>query len=173
MRSALLIGLILISSWAIAGDTPMQDKDPELTAMVKSLSPEQLHEMVLQLEQDPLGKDAGAIRAGLLLYFEDVDFIFCLNSTLVALNESKKEKLHDPIWMQAIFGSGDYVTQHPDRIDDQFAYALAGWESALRTYEVIRDQKPKARLEDLDGLVKLRDQGRLPDYVRENLCEED
>jgi hypothetical protein len=172
MARIIVFFLAIGFSMTFAGDTPMQDDDPEFTALVKSMTPEQLHEIVVDLETDPLGKHADGLRAGLLVYFEDVDFVFCVTKTIVLLNESKKKRLHAPVWMQVIFGSGDYVTQHPEQIDDEFAYTLAGWESALRVYEKITSEKPKARLDELDRLVGLRNGGQLGDYVRDQLCED-
>ena len=145
----------------------------EFESWILALPPEKIHEMVVSVETDPLGKTADMQRSALVTYFDKIPakITFCINPYLPVLQS--KNKLHRLVLTQALLGSGDFVVMHPDQASDSDAYLLAGLESALRAYEHIVVQKPKAKLEFLDGLLETRRQGHLSDHIEVNRCDDD
>lgn len=110
------------------------------------------------------------LRSILTVHFEPVEFTVCLDQ-LGPLLQTKDEG-HAAVFWQSVFGSGDFVEQYPDRAKDKYAYMVAGLESALRSYEIILPKNPKSRLPLLDELVKVRNDGRLIDFVKKHPCDE-
>jgi hypothetical protein len=141
----------------------------ELEAWAHSLDKQAVHRAVLDHERDPLGDDAKKIRPVLVVHFEPLDYVVCLDQLGPLLDS--RNKVSDAIFWQVVFGSGDFVEQHADQATDKFAYMLAGLESGLRAYENILARKPKSRVELLDALLKLRNDGHLMDFVKEKPCD--
>jgi hypothetical protein len=59
---------------------------------------------------------------------------------------------------------------NPDK--DEASAQLAGYESALKAYESILREQPKATNAFLDELLVKRADGTLAQYVAENNCKE-
>ncbi len=170
MRRVLATLVLVCVAVAVQAGKLSDEERRQLETLIKSADKGKIHELVLAVERDPLGKNAEIIRPGLMIYFWDVDYIVCVDQ-LVPVIRSKRDE-HKLVWYQLIFGSGDFVLQNPTRATDQYAYTLAGLESALRVYRAILVEHPKARLAFLDELVTLHDEGRLGEHVKAHLCDE-
>src|SRR5438093_9087184 len=135
---------LLLTSMALPGFAGKQSEAErkELEDWAKSLDKALIHKAVLDHESNPLGRDAKKIRPVLAVHFEAVDYIVCLDQ-IGPLLDAKNHALEAVFW-QIVFGSGDFVEQHPDQAKDKLAYMLAGLESGLRSYEVVLREKPKA-----------------------------
>jgi hypothetical protein len=130
--------------------------------------PDRVHQAVQLHEEDPLSKTAKQVRPILMAHFKEVDYIIC-GDVIGPLMESKKGA-HQIIAWQIIFGSGDWVEQHPERSEDIDAYTLAGLESGLRAYAAVLKTKPKVRVKLLDELLGLYENDDLQSWVDEHPC---
>lgn len=144
----------------------------ELEAWAHSLDKEAVHKAVLEHERNPLARDVKKnIRPVLAVHFEPLDYIVCLDQIGPLLHT--KSEVHEAIFWQVVFASGDFVEQHPDRAKDKLAYMQAGLESGLRIYEHLLPKNPKVRLELLDRLLLLRNDGHLLEFVKEHPCDKE
>ena len=120
------------------------------------------------LEGDPLAKDAKDQRAWALDWIEkipDITVNVCFDFF---------GKLPDPppghskeIMMQMIISSAAFMIEHPDKVKDEQAIALAGLLGSLKAYEAILKQDPSVRWPYLDKVIQMREQNKLDDYVGE------
>ena len=118
------------------------------------------------LEADPLAKDAKDQRAWVLDWIEkipDITVNVCFDFF---------GKLPDPprghskeIMTQMIISSAAFMIEHPDKVKDEQAIALAGLLGSLKAYEAILKQDPSARWAYLDKVVQMRDENKLDDYI--------
>lgn len=58
-----------------------------------------------------------------------------------------------------------FIIEHSEKVNDDASLYLAGVESALRAYEVIRKKDSSYHPKHLDELIVMRDQGKLAEYV--------
>ena len=167
MRSEPLavIVLALLSSLAIAGSEDQQ-------AWESPFPIDKVQRMVKDLEADPLGEHAESGRAILVTYFDNMrpEFSVCLDQFLPVFR-SKKKSIND-LWFYVPIASGSYLLDHPEDIDDKYAYQLAGLEGMLRAYESMIASKPKLRHEYLDDLLQRRDTGKLGEHVKNHMCDD-
>ena len=120
------------------------------------------------LENDPLGKDAKEQRDWALDWIEkipDITVNVCFDFF---------GKLPDPprghskeIAMQMIISSAAFMIEHPDKVKDEQAIALAGLLGSLKTYQAILKQDASSRWPYVDKLVVMREEGKLDDYIGE------
>ena len=121
------------------------------------------------LESDPFNKDAKKTRAWFTLWLiqvPDISIEVC-PAYLKPLYDAKGKNYSTEIATQMMFSSAAFVIEHPDQAQDRIAVNTAGLEGALKTYESIIKEKPKARWDFLDGLIARRDKGELPPYVQD------
>ena len=170
MRSASEVLILILVALPVFAGKPSEAERKELEAWAKSLDRDSIHKAVLDHERNPLGSDTRKIRPVLSVHFEAVDYVVCLDQ-IGPLLDAKNHALEAVFW-QIVFGSGDFVEQHPDQAKDKLAYMLAGLESGLRSYEVVLREKPKAHHVLLDKLLSLRKEGRLVDFVNEHPCDQ-
>jgi hypothetical protein len=64
-----------------------------------------------------------------------------------------------------IFSAAAFVIEHPKQERDHVATHLAGFQGALRAYEIIVKTKPEAKLASLGQLLQHRDNGTLRDHI--------
>src|SRR5262245_48496358 len=133
---------------AVAGNESEVERK-KLEDWAKSLDKASIHKAVLDHEHAPLAPDAKKIRPVLAVHFEAVDYVLCLDQ-IGALLDSKNEA-HEAVFWQVVFGSGDFIEQHPEQAKDKFTYMMAGLESGLRAYEILLHEKSDTRLELLDN----------------------
>lgn len=163
----LLCGVAVLPAWAGKNSDAEQK---ELETWARSLDKTTVHKAVLDHESDPMGEDAREkLRPVLVVHFEPLDYIVCLDQLGPLMNANNK--VADAVFWQVVFGSGDFVEQHPEQAQDKFAYMLAGLESGLRAYENILKHKPKSKVELLDDLLALRNEGRLMEFVKDKPCD--
>jgi len=170
MRYLLTFLLVASGAFPILAGKPSEAERKQLEAWAQSLDKASVHRAVLDHECDPLGSDAKKIRPVLAVHFESVDYIVCLDQIGSLLDT--KNQAHEAVFWQVVFGSGDFVEQHPEQAKDKLAYMQAGLESGLRAYENMLRERPKARLAFLDNLLVMRSEGRLVDFVKEHPCDD-
>ncbi len=111
---------------------------------------QQIHDMVLLHEREPLSEASDTNRGLLMAHFKPVDYIIC--GYIVGPLTDSDLPAHQAIMWQIIFASGDWVEENPERADMIDAYTLVGLESGLRSYQVILKSNPDARHPALDEL---------------------
>ena len=121
------------------------------------------------LETEPFNKDAKKSREWFTLWLIEVPDISVEVCTgyLKPLYDSKSKNYATEIATQMIFSSAAFIVEHRDQAQDRVAVNLAGVEGALKTYEAIVKEKPKAKWEFLEGLIAKREKGELRTYVEE------
>jgi len=77
----------------------------------------------------------------------------------------------------ALFGDyalalGAFVIEHPEKAKDDAAVNLAGVTSALKAYQAILKQDPKATSAALEDLLKKQAKGELGDFVQKATQEQ-
>jgi hypothetical protein len=71
------------------------------------------------------------------------------------------------ITRQYMLASAAFLIENPDKAADTKAINLAAVESALKTYQAILQQKPDAKAQQLDDLLKKQSQGKLNDALKQ------
>lgn len=119
------------------------------------------------LETDPFNKDAKKAREWFTLWLIEVPDISVEVCTgyLKPLYEGKSKNYATEISTQMMFSSAAFIIEHADQAKDRVAVNLAGLEGAVKTYEAIVKEKPKAKWEFLDGLITKREKGELRAYI--------
>jgi len=121
-----------------------------------------------QLEADPLGKDAKDQREWMIQWIIEIPDI-----TVDVCFEYFGSLPHPPrghsqeVVSQMMLSSAAFMIEHPDKVKDEQAVALAGLLGSLKAYEAILKQDTSARWLYVDHLLSMRDQGKLDDYVVE------
>ena len=169
MKLVLCVTVVAFLTILAAAAKAPEPEPKNMEEWALTLDRESVHKAVLIHERDPLGDEAKDIRPILMVHFEPIHYDVCLDQIGFLLET--KNKAHEAVFWQVVFGSGDYFEGNPDQQADRFAYMLAGLQSGLRAYENILLKKPKVRLQALDDLVALRDQGRLLEYVKAKPCK--
>jgi hypothetical protein len=130
---------------------------------------EQVHALVVALEQAPMHPNATKIRALLVVHYKEVDYLVC-GQVLGPLMDNATLQ---PIAWQMVIASGDWVEAHPQQAKDIDAYTLAGLESGVRAYRAMLAKDPKARDEQLDALAAEYDAHTLSDWNKAHPCRPD
>ena len=120
------------------------------------------------LEEDPLSKDAKEQREWVIKWIVEIPDI------TVNVCFDYFGKLPDPprghsmeIANQMVVSSAAFMIEHPDKVKDEQAVALAGLLGSLKAYKSILKQDSSARWAQMDKLVTMHEQGKLDDYVAE------
>lgn len=124
-------------------------------------------EIAKKMEAYPLNKQIKDEYKWLLVFaiqIPDISIPMCTAPVIDAM--PKKYKYGGELGAQIMASSLAFAIEHPDKAKDQQALFLAGTEGALRVYEVILKQDPKARLDKLDELIKMRESDTLADHVK-------
>jgi hypothetical protein len=172
MRQTAAIALASVMAIASACGTAQPDTLPPDwgDAMLSDWfeGPARIHQAVQFHESQPLSETAEEIQPILAAHYKTVDYIIC-GHVLDPLFGSDNE-IHQIIAWQIIFGSGDWVEQHPEQGDNIDAYTVAGLESGLRAYATALDENSKARSELLDELLALYRSNRLHQWYADHPC---
>jgi hypothetical protein len=155
--TALLLGLIVAMS---AGAQERGPSTPEERARAVKVS----HD----LEVDPLIKDAKDQRTWVLDWIEkipDITVNVCFEFFGKMPNPPRGHSRE--IIMQMIISSAAFMIEHPDKVKDEQAIAVAGLMGSLKAYEAILKQDSAARWAYMDKLILMREQNLLDDYVGE------
>ena len=128
-----------------------------------------------ELEQDPLAKDAKENRDWVIQWIIEIpDITVNVCSDYFGPLPDPPKGHSEEIYKQMAISSTAFMIEHPDKVKDEQAVAYAGLIGALKAYQSILKQDPSARWAYLDKVVRMRDQGKLDDYVGETRrkCEE-
>jgi hypothetical protein len=130
-----------------------------------------------QLEDDPLAKDAKEQREWIILWITDIPDI------TVNVCFEYFGKRPDPhgghsmeIANQMIISSAAFMIEHPDKVKDEQAIALAGLLGSIKAYQAILKQDSESRWAQMDKLIQMREQGKLDEFVgdtRRKCAQED
>ena len=157
--AASLLAIAGEDAWAARGPSTQEERD-------KALS------LVQQLESDPLGAQAPPAREWLTMWLIEVpDVTVKLCASLLPSLLDQKKNYAPEILAQMMFSSAAFIIRSAGSSADDVSSYTAGLEGALRSYEAVLKVKPKARWEELDALLKKRDEGKLKDYVLEKMAE--
>lgn len=127
-------------------------------------------EMAQFLEKNPLAKEAKDYR-GALLYFlaevPDITVQLCTN----VLGETKRIKgdYESELVGQLAYSQAKFIIENPDKAQDDALVYLAGVEGVLRTWQAIKEAKPKAKFKLMDELLEKQQAGTLAEYVKANM----
>jgi hypothetical protein len=119
-----------------------------------------------ELEQDPLAKDAKEQRDWVIQWIvaiPDITVDVCFDYFGDLPHPSKGH--FDEISKQMVISSAAFMIEHPDKAKDEQAVAMSGLLGALKAYEAVLRKETTARWPLLDKLVRMREQGKLDEYV--------
>ncbi len=130
-----------------------------------------------QLEDDPLAKEAKEQREWVIQWITDIPDI------TVDVCFEYFGKRPDPhgghsmeIANQMIISSAAFMIEHPDKVKDEQAIALAGLLGSIKAYQAILKQDSESRWTQMDKLIEMREQGKLDEFVgdtRRKCAQED
>jgi hypothetical protein len=123
--------------------------------------------MATSLENDPLGKKAKDYRRDLFVWLAEVPDITVTICTDV-LGDSKKIKgdYSAELSMQQMFSQAKFIIEHPEQAKDDHQVHLASVEGVLRAYAVIKQAKPKVKIEAFEQLLAKQQAGQLGEHVK-------
>ncbi len=125
-------------------------------------------EVTHKLENSPLDDSANKQGEAAFKRMSDAhDFHVLLCPALLTEFNGMKYAYAHTITRQYMMASGAFQIENPDKAADGKATALAGVESALKTYQNILQQKPDAKAKPLDDLLKKQSQGKLKDALKQ------
>jgi hypothetical protein len=129
-------------------------------------------ELTRILERDPLNENAGATRQWLREWTIEVPEIrFHVCNELLSEGLGENYPYSREINLQTILSGALFTLEHQDKRRDDVGAYIAGVEGSLRMYEVLAKSRPDARSSFLDGLVTMRDRGKLADHVAKLAAE--
>jgi hypothetical protein len=144
------------------------------------------------LEEKPLDKSAKELRGQALKWLIVTDKVSVSLCSLLISGSEKKYKYNAEIFNQYTLGMAAFKLSNPDKAkgpkpsalspekipetrilnsSDEDAAQLAGIESAIKAYEAILAEQPKAKSVLMDDLLAKRAAGTLAKYVAENNCK--
>lgn len=158
--------LLLLSTLFLFFTIPAlaQNERPTSTAEERSLAVK----LARLLESEPFHKEAKKGREWFTLWLikvPDISIEVCMGYMEPVVKD--KKNFSSEIFTQMMFSSAAFIIEHPDQAKDSVAVNLAGLEGALKTYESILKEKPKAKWDHLDGLIAKREKGELRAFVEE------
>jgi hypothetical protein len=158
-RTATLLFAILFAAVAFA----QQNRGPS-TPEERTRAVQYAHD----LESNPLGPQARSEREWLTRWLIEVpDITVGVCSALLGSSLPDKKNFGPEILSQLINSEAAFVIENPDKANDKFLVYTAGVSGALKVYEIILKDHPKAHSKGLDDLIARRDKGELQDHVRE------
>src|SRR5688572_7274404 len=120
----------------------------------------------LALEEKPLDKETIKMRERALKWVIETDQVTVgLCGGVVGLFSDKKYKYSGELITTYTIAMAAFKLQNPDKKSDEKAAQLVGLESALKTYESILREKPKAKSDTLDSIARKRNTGELSALV--------
>jgi hypothetical protein len=129
-----------------------------------------------QLEENPLGPDAEEQRTWMVQWVIDIpDITVNVCSDYFGKLPQPSRGHSSEIFTQMLLSSAAFMIEHPDKVKDDQAVALAGLLGSLKAYEAVVKKEPAARWPEVEKLVKVRDEGKLDDFVADTLvkCRQD
>lgn len=161
LRLAILMPLIFIGLRVNA-----QQKRGPSTAEERAKAAQFTHD----LESNPLGPQAKSEREWLTLWLIEVpDITVEICPRLLGPELPDKKKFGTEILSQLMFSEAAFMIENPDKAKDNISVHTAGAGGALKVYEAILKDHPKAQLKALDDIIARRDKGELQNHVEEAL----
>jgi len=133
---------------------------------------ETLIKIVRLLEEKPFDENAKKYREWGFLYVaetKDVSVKVCTDTIKPVMD--KKFKYNTELMIHHSLAMAAFKLENPSKADDEAAAQLAGLESALKSYEAMIKEKPKAKFAALDELVEKRNKNELAAYIAANNCK--
>lgn len=162
MKKFTYIFAIIIIALSVQIGFAQTKKEKERTAFINNAK---------LLEKKPFDPNAKAARTWGFKWVTDTDDVsVVLCSETMDLIPNKKNKYKSELLMQFTFGMAVFKLENPDKKNDEDAAQFAGLESMLRTYEVMVNEKKKAKSKKMDELLAKRDNGELKTMVEESDC---
>jgi hypothetical protein len=120
------------------------------------------------LENNPLGPQAKSEREWLTLWLIEVpDITVEICPRLLGAQLPDKKKFGTEILSQLMYSEAAFMIENVDRAKDSVSVHAAGISGALKVYEAILKEHPKAQLKSLDEIITRRDKGELQNHVQE------
>lgn len=123
------------------------------------------------LEEKPFDKEAKNVRAWAINWVIQTDKVSVTVCSLLVSGIDKKYKYSPEVFGQYTIGMAAFKLENPDKAANEDDAQLAGIESALRSYEAMVKEQPKAKNAFLDDLLAKRAESALAKYVAENNCK--
>jgi hypothetical protein len=176
---AAFVRIIVIASFIFGLVTPRSFAQQQGQAQRGPSTPEERTRAVKvahQLEDDPLSKNADDDRAWMVQWIIEIpDITIDVCSDYFGDLPNPPRHHSTEIFTQMSLSSAAFIVEHPDKAKDEQAVALAGLLGSLKSYESILKQEPASHWPEVDKLLKVRDVGKLDDFVAETLikCKKD
>ena len=136
-------------------------------AQSQKMTPEKCVELTHWLEKNPLDENARSVGAILLKYISDTpDFTVSLYSEFLGELLKSKKPGTDELTGQYMFGMAAFCCQHPDKKNNEEAKQMAGVQSMIRTYGMLKAQNPEIKIRFMEKLLKLQKRGKLESFVK-------
>jgi len=159
---ALLLLVLVLASSVFAGSGPKGGQD-EVDKLIKAAK---------FLEEKPLDKKAKDVRGWAVKWLIETDKVSVTICSLLISGLDKKYKYQSELFSQYTIGMGAFKLSTPDKAKDEDGAQLAGIESAMKSYEALLAEQPKAKNAFMDDMLAKRADGTLAKYVAENNCKE-
>ncbi|MEZ0242393.1 MAG: hypothetical protein ACAH11_03390 [Sphingomonas sp.] len=141
-----------------------------MPALAQTSSPEDRQRFVTivhNLERTPLDPGLRADRSWAIKWLTDAPDVSVTICADVLGGVPSKDYAHSPeILVQYMLGMGAFAIENPGKADDADAQQLAGVESALKAYGVMRTMEPDKKSPALEKLLALQMRGELPGFVQ-------
>lgn len=155
---ALLLVLVLASS--TLGFMGRESQNDEVSTLIASAK---------FLEENPLDKRAKDLRRKAVEWVIATDKVSVIICPGITRGLEEKYKYTSEIFGQYTIGMAAFKLANSGK--DENSAQVAGYESALRSYEVILKQQPKAKHAYLDDLLVKRSDGTLAPFAADS-CKE-
>jgi hypothetical protein len=126
-------------------------------------------EVTKKVEAEPLNPRYRSDRDWLLLWIEkipDITVPICQDLLPVASKGQEPYKYANELRWQTIASSAEFLIEHPNDKDNDFAINEAAVEGALVAYQNILKSRPRAHWTSLDDLLEKQKAGALQDWVK-------
>ena len=161
-RVFVLLALITILASATQAGLGQKNEKEEIDLLIKSAR---------FLEEKPFDKKAKDVRSWAIKWVIATDKVSVTVCSLLLSGIDKNYKYGGEILGQYTIGMAAFKLANPGKAKDEDAAQLAGIESALKSYEAMLNEQPKAKTAYLDGLLEKRADGSWAQYVAENNCK--
>ena len=153
-KQLLLVLLLASCNLSFAGQEPKKDEVATLISSAKFL------------EQNPLDKRAKDVRRSAVEWIIATDKVSVAICATFAARTGDKYKYSSELLGQYMIGMAAFKLTNAGK--DEASAQLAGYESALISYEAILKAKPKAKNSFMDELLTMRSEGTLAQFATDS-----
>jgi hypothetical protein len=122
-------------------------------------------------EANPVGPNAKDEFGWVLKWVAQVPDVSVHVCTILDKLPKGNRKDSDIVFGAAFMAQTAFVLESPDKRDDRMSEYVAGVEGSLNVYAVLVKIHPKDQQDYLDGLIKQREAGMLPQFVKERAAD--